>query len=116
MRGITVIDDFGHHPDRDSRNIDRAAASLSGTAALGSLRAALKHDPTRGLSTAVSRKRSRLADGVFISQVARLDQIPEDERLNPEACRRRDRDGWPACFLRARRRRDRRAHCAAAPA
>ena len=26
-----------------------------------------------------------LADGVFISQVARLDQIPENERLNPEA-------------------------------
>jgi UDP-N-acetylmuramate: L-alanyl-gamma-D-glutamyl-meso-diaminopimelate ligase len=26
-----------------------------------------------------------LADGVFLSQVARLEQIPEDERLNPEA-------------------------------
>jgi UDP-N-acetylmuramate: L-alanyl-gamma-D-glutamyl-meso-diaminopimelate ligase len=26
----------------------------------------------------------KLADGVFISQVARLEQIPEDERLNPE--------------------------------
>jgi UDP-N-acetylmuramate: L-alanyl-gamma-D-glutamyl-meso-diaminopimelate ligase len=25
------------------------------------------------------------ADGVFISQVARLEQIPEKERLNPEA-------------------------------
>jgi UDP-N-acetylmuramate: L-alanyl-gamma-D-glutamyl-meso-diaminopimelate ligase len=27
----------------------------------------------------------KLADGVFISQVARLDQIPEKERLDPEA-------------------------------
>jgi UDP-N-acetylmuramate: L-alanyl-gamma-D-glutamyl-meso-diaminopimelate ligase len=27
----------------------------------------------------------KLADGVFISQVARLDQIPEGERLNPAA-------------------------------
>jgi UDP-N-acetylmuramate: L-alanyl-gamma-D-glutamyl-meso-diaminopimelate ligase len=26
----------------------------------------------------------KLADGVFISQVARLEQIPEDERLKPE--------------------------------
>jgi UDP-N-acetylmuramate: L-alanyl-gamma-D-glutamyl-meso-diaminopimelate ligase len=26
-----------------------------------------------------------LADGVFIAQVAKLEQIPEDERLNPEA-------------------------------
>ena len=25
-----------------------------------------------------------MADGVFISQVARIDQIPEDERLKPE--------------------------------
>jgi UDP-N-acetylmuramate: L-alanyl-gamma-D-glutamyl-meso-diaminopimelate ligase len=24
------------------------------------------------------------ADGVFISQIARLDQLPENERLNPE--------------------------------
>ena len=27
----------------------------------------------------------KLADGVLISQVARLDQIPEEERLDPEA-------------------------------
>jgi UDP-N-acetylmuramate: L-alanyl-gamma-D-glutamyl-meso-diaminopimelate ligase len=27
----------------------------------------------------------KLADGVFISQVARLDQIPPEQRLNPEA-------------------------------
>jgi UDP-N-acetylmuramate: L-alanyl-gamma-D-glutamyl-meso-diaminopimelate ligase len=27
----------------------------------------------------------KLADGVFISQVARLDQIPEKERLDPQA-------------------------------
>jgi UDP-N-acetylmuramate: L-alanyl-gamma-D-glutamyl-meso-diaminopimelate ligase len=27
----------------------------------------------------------KLADGVFISQVARLDQIPEKDRLNPQA-------------------------------
>src|SRR5207237_9225587 len=26
----------------------------------------------------------KLADGVFISQVARLEQIPEDQRLKPE--------------------------------
>ena len=27
----------------------------------------------------------KLADGVFISQIARLDQIPEKERLDPQA-------------------------------
>jgi UDP-N-acetylmuramate: L-alanyl-gamma-D-glutamyl-meso-diaminopimelate ligase len=26
----------------------------------------------------------KLADGVFVSQVARLDQLPETDRLNPE--------------------------------
>ena len=30
-------------------------------------------------------KALKIADGVFISQVARLEQIPEAERLNPEA-------------------------------
>jgi UDP-N-acetylmuramate: L-alanyl-gamma-D-glutamyl-meso-diaminopimelate ligase len=27
----------------------------------------------------------RFADGVFISQVAKMEQIPEEDRLNPEA-------------------------------
>lgn len=82
--GVKVIDDFGHHP----------------TAIRETLRALRHRYPGRRL-WAVFEPRSnttrravfqqdlpdalKLADGVFISQVARLDQIPEGERLNPEA-------------------------------
>jgi UDP-N-acetylmuramate: L-alanyl-gamma-D-glutamyl-meso-diaminopimelate ligase len=83
-RGIKVIDDFGHHP----------------TAIRETLRA-LRHRYTGARIWAVFEPRSNTtrravfqqelanalqqADGVFISQVARLDQIPENERLNPKA-------------------------------
>ena len=83
-RGVKVIDDFGHHP----------------TAIRETLRALRQRYPGRRL-WAIFEPRSnttrravfqqelpdalKLADGVFISQVARLEQIPEAERLNPEA-------------------------------
>jgi UDP-N-acetylmuramate: L-alanyl-gamma-D-glutamyl-meso-diaminopimelate ligase len=83
-RGIKVIDDFAHHP----------------TAIRETLRA-LRHRYPVGRIWAVFEPRSnttrravfqqelpdalKLADGVFISQIARLDQIPEKERLDPQA-------------------------------
>jgi len=83
-RGVTVIDDFGHHP----------------TALRETLRALRQHYPGCRL-WAVFEPRSnttrravfqqelpaalKLADGVFISRIARLEQIPEADRLNPEA-------------------------------
>jgi UDP-N-acetylmuramate: L-alanyl-gamma-D-glutamyl-meso-diaminopimelate ligase len=83
-RGVTVIDDFGHHPT-----------------AIGQTLTALRHRYPGHRLWAVFEPRSnttrravfqqelpdalKLADGVFISQVARLEQIPARERLNPEA-------------------------------
>jgi UDP-N-acetylmuramate: L-alanyl-gamma-D-glutamyl-meso-diaminopimelate ligase len=82
--GVKVIDDFGHHPT-----------------AIGQTLAALHHRFPNQRLWAIFEPRSNttrravfqkqlpdafaLADGVFISQVARLEQIPEEERLNPEA-------------------------------
>jgi UDP-N-acetylmuramate: L-alanyl-gamma-D-glutamyl-meso-diaminopimelate ligase len=83
-RGITVIDDFAHHPT-----------------ALAQTLQALRHRFAKRRIWAVFEPRSnttrravfqkelanalQLADGVFVAQVARLEQIPEHERLNPEA-------------------------------
>lgn len=40
-----------------------------------------------------------MADGVFIAQIARLEQIPEKDRLNPEAVVEAiGRDGRPAFY------------------
>jgi UDP-N-acetylmuramate: L-alanyl-gamma-D-glutamyl-meso-diaminopimelate ligase len=83
-RGVKVIDDFGHHPT-----------------AIGQTLHALRHRYPGQRIWAVFEPRSnttrravfqqqlpdalKLADGAFISQVAKLEQIPENERLNPEA-------------------------------
>src|SRR5213080_1454053 len=82
-RGIKVIDDFGHHPT-----------------AIGNTLQALRHRYRGQRLWAVFEPRSnttrravfqqhlpealKLADGVFISQVAKLEQIPEEERLDAE--------------------------------
>jgi len=83
-RGVKVIDDFGHHPTAIAYTLQ-----------------ALRHRYRAHRSWAIFEPRSnttrravfqqqlpealKLADGVFIAQVARLEQIPEKERLNPEA-------------------------------
>lgn len=82
-RGVKVIDDFGHHPT-----------------AIGQTLTALRHRYPHHRIWAVFEPRSnttrravfqeelpnalKLADGIFISEVAKLEQIPEDQRLNPE--------------------------------
>src|SRR6266571_3879143 len=83
-RGVTVIDDFAHHPT-----------------ALAQTLQALRHRFPKHRVWAVFEPRSNttrravfqkeladalaMADGVFVAQVARLDQIPEHERLHPDA-------------------------------
>ena len=83
-RGVTVIDDFGHHPT-----------------AIGQTLHALRHRYPRHRIWAIFEPRSnttrravfqqqlpdalKVADGVFIAQVAKLEQIPQEERLKPEA-------------------------------
>jgi UDP-N-acetylmuramate: L-alanyl-gamma-D-glutamyl-meso-diaminopimelate ligase len=83
-RGVKVIDDFGHHPTAIAHTLH-----------------ALRHRYASHRFWAVFEPRSnttrravfqqqlpdalKLADGVFIAQVARLEQIPEKERLNPVA-------------------------------
>ena len=96
--GVKVIDDFGHHPT-----------------AIGQTLQALKHRFPGHRLWAVFEPRSNTtrravfqnelpeafehADGVFISQVARLEQIPENERLHPEAVVKAiAKDGRPAFY------------------
>ncbi len=83
-RGVTVIDDFGHHPT-----------------AIGQTLHALRYRYPRHRIWAIFEPRSnttrravfqqqlpdalKVADGVFVAQVAKLEQIPQEERLKPEA-------------------------------
>jgi UDP-N-acetylmuramate: L-alanyl-gamma-D-glutamyl-meso-diaminopimelate ligase len=82
-RGIKVIDDFGHHPTA----IRQTLAGLRERYAEARLwaifeprsnttrRAVFQHELPKAFAD---------ADGVFLAQVARLDQLPESDRLNPE--------------------------------
>ena len=83
VRGIKIIDDFGHHPTAIRQTL-----------------AGLRHQYPQARLWAVFEPRSNTtrrsvfqnalpaafeqADGVLFAKVARLEQIPEPERLNPE--------------------------------
>ncbi len=81
--GIAVMDDFGHHPTA----IAETLAGLRRRRATGRIWAIFepRSNTTRrkifqqSLPAAFAQ-----ADGVILAQVARLDQLPEADRLNPD--------------------------------
>ncbi len=83
-RGVKVIDDFGHHPTAIAQTLtalrhrypDHRLWAIFEPRSNTTRRAVFQQELPNALS---------LADGVFISQVARLDQLEPDDRLNPEA-------------------------------
>src|SRR5882724_10967263 len=84
VRGVTVIDDFAHHPTAIRETLRALQHRYPGSRIWAvfeprsntTRRAVFQHELPDAL---------KLADGVFISQIARLDQIPEKERLDPQA-------------------------------
>jgi UDP-N-acetylmuramate: L-alanyl-gamma-D-glutamyl-meso-diaminopimelate ligase len=83
-RGVKVIDDFGHHPTAIAYTLQALRHRYRGHRIW-----AIFEPRTNTTRRAVFQQQLpdalKVADGVFISQVARLEQIPEEERLNPEA-------------------------------
>jgi UDP-N-acetylmuramate: L-alanyl-gamma-D-glutamyl-meso-diaminopimelate ligase len=83
-RGVKVIDDFGHHPTAIAYTLQALRHRYRGHRIW-----AIFEPRTNTTRRAVFQQQLpdalKTADGVFISQVARLEQIPEEERLNPEA-------------------------------
>jgi UDP-N-acetylmuramate:L-alanyl-gamma-D-glutamyl-meso-diaminopimelate ligase len=84
VRGVKVIDDFGHHPTAIAQTLTALRYryphhrlwAIFEPRSNTTRRAVFQHELPNAL---------KLADGVLISEVARLEQIPEKERLNPEA-------------------------------
>ena len=83
-RGVKVIDDFGHHPTAIAYTLQALRHRYRGHRIW-----AIFEPRTNTTRRAVFQQQLpdalKTADGVFISQVAKLEQIPEEERLNPEA-------------------------------
>jgi UDP-N-acetylmuramate: L-alanyl-gamma-D-glutamyl-meso-diaminopimelate ligase len=83
-RGVKVIDDFGHHPTAIAHTLQALRHRYPGHRIW-----AVFEPRSNTTRRAVFQQRLsdalKAADGVFISQVAKLEQIPENERLNPGA-------------------------------
>ena len=97
-RGVKVVDDFGHHPTAIAQTLDGLRHRFHGQRLWAifeprsntTRRAIFQHELPAAL---------RHADGVFVAEVARLEQIPETERLHPEQMVREiSKDGRPAFY------------------
>ena len=84
VRGVKVIDDFAHHPTAIAHTL-RALRHRYRGHRLWAVFEPRSNTTRRAVFQRQLPDALNLADGVFIAQVAKLEQIPEDERLNPEA-------------------------------
>lgn len=83
VRDITIIDDFGHHPTAIRETL-AALRGRYGKARLWAIFEPRSNTTRRAVFQHELPKAFAQADGVFLAQVARLDQLPVDERLHPE--------------------------------
>jgi len=82
--GVTVIDDFAHHPTALAQTL-QALRHRFAKRRLWAVFEPRSNTTRRALFQKELGDALQLADGAFVAQVARLEQIPEHERLNPEA-------------------------------
>ncbi|HEY8900095.1 MAG TPA: UDP-N-acetylmuramate:L-alanyl-gamma-D-glutamyl-meso-diaminopimelate ligase [Chthoniobacterales bacterium] len=83
VRGITVIDDFGHHPTAIRETLAGLRQRYAGSR-LWAIFEPRSNTTRRAVFQESLPAAFVEADGVFIAQIARLEQIPETDRLNPE--------------------------------
>ena len=81
--GITVIDDFGHHPTAIRETLAGMRRRYAGSR-LWALFEPRSNTTRRAIFQEELPRAFDHADGVFIAQVARLDQLAPEDRLNPE--------------------------------
>jgi UDP-N-acetylmuramate: L-alanyl-gamma-D-glutamyl-meso-diaminopimelate ligase len=83
-RGVKVIDDFGHHPTAIAYTL-QALRHRYRDHRIWAIFEPRSNTTRRAVFQQQLPEALKLADGIFIAQVAKLEQIPEKERLNPEA-------------------------------
>jgi UDP-N-acetylmuramate: L-alanyl-gamma-D-glutamyl-meso-diaminopimelate ligase len=81
--GVTVLDDFAHHPTAIAETI-RAIREKYPRQRVWALFEPRSNTTRRNVFQRELAESLALADGVFISRVDRLNELPEHERLNPE--------------------------------
>src|SRR5438105_11228638 len=97
-RGVKVIDDFGHHPTAIAYTLQALRHRYPGHR-IWAVFEPRSNTTRRAVFQQQLPDALKLADGVFIAQVAKLEQIPEAERLNPEeVVKEISEDGRPAFY------------------
>ncbi len=84
VRGVTVLDDFGHHPTAIRETLGALRHRYPGHR-LWAIFEPRSNTTRRAVFQQQLPEALQLADGVFIAQIAALEQIPANERLDPEA-------------------------------
>lgn len=97
--GITVVDDFGHHPTAIRETIRALRVKYPGRR-LWAIFEPRTNTTRRNVFQRELSEALSLADAVVVSQVARLELLKAEERLNPEQLMREiAADGKPAAYL-----------------
>lgn len=99
MKGITIVDDFGHHPTALTETIGALRQRYPGRR-LWALFEPRSNTTRRGIFQNELAAALAKADGVFITQIARADQLKEGDRLNvPKVAEDIGKTGIPAYFV-----------------
>jgi UDP-N-acetylmuramate: L-alanyl-gamma-D-glutamyl-meso-diaminopimelate ligase len=83
VRGIPIIDDFGHHPTAIAQTLQALRHQYPGRR-LWALFEPRSNTTRRAVFQDSLPAALGLADGVILSQVARLEQLPPENRLDPQ--------------------------------
>src|SRR6266487_4069066 len=83
-RGVKVIDDFGHHPTAIAHTLQALRHRYPGHR-IWAVFEPRSNTTRRPVFQQQLPDALKLADGVFIAQITKLEQIPEEERLDPVA-------------------------------
>jgi UDP-N-acetylmuramate: L-alanyl-gamma-D-glutamyl-meso-diaminopimelate ligase len=82
-QGVKIIDDFGHHPTAISQALQGLRVQYP-SARIWAVFEPRSNTTRRAVFQESLPAALGLADGVVMARVAKLEQIPERERLNPE--------------------------------
>ncbi|HEY2801125.1 MAG TPA: UDP-N-acetylmuramate:L-alanyl-gamma-D-glutamyl-meso-diaminopimelate ligase [Chthoniobacterales bacterium] len=96
-RGVTVIDDFGHHPTAIRETLSALRYRYPGHR-LWAIFEPRSNTTRRAIFQRELPEALQLADGVFIAEIAALEQIPAEERLHPETVVRAIMDAGRMAF------------------
>src|ERR1700722_12468434 len=83
VNGIKVIDDFGHHPTAIRETLLALRRRYPG-GKIWAIFEPRSNTTRRAIFQTALPEALKFADGVILARVAKLDQLPPDDRLNPE--------------------------------